>query len=96
MSKYILLLNWTEQGVKAIKESASRYDAAKELAKSLGGSMESIHMTMGAYDLVCVVEAPTDEAMATLTLRLAKGGAIRSTTLKAFPEADYRKIIAAV
>lgn len=96
MSKYILLLNWTEQGVKAIKESANRYDAGKELAKSLGGAMESIHMTMGAYDLVCVVEAPTDEAMATLILRLAKGGAIRSTTLKAFPEAEYRKIIAAV
>ncbi len=95
MSKYILLLNWTEQGVKEIKESANRYDAGKELAKSLGGSMESIHMTMGAYDLVCVVEAPTDEAMATLILRLAKG-AIRSTTLKAFPEPDYRKIIAAV
>ncbi|WP_423068109.1 GYD domain-containing protein [Devosia sp. CN2-171] len=96
MSKYILLLNWTEQGVKNIKESANRYDAAKELAKKSGCTMESIHMTFGAYDLVVMLDAPNDEAAAIFNLRVTSGGAVRGTTLKAFPEAEYRKIIAGV
>ena len=96
MSKYILLLNWTEQGIKTIKESANRYDAAKEVARSLGCTLESIHLTFGAYDLVGMLDAPSDEAAATFNLRLASGGAVRGTTLKAFPEAEYRKIIGAL
>ena len=63
MSKYILLLNWTEQGIKTIKESANRYDKAKEVAKQLGCTMESIHMTFGAYDLVVMLDAPNDDAV---------------------------------
>lgn len=96
MSKYIMLLNWTDQGVKTIKDSVNRYEAAKELAKKSGCTLESIHMTFGAYDLVCFLDAPNDEAAATFNLRATSGGNIRGTTLKAFPEADYRKIIAGV
>lgn len=96
MSKYILLLNWTDQGVKTVRDSAARYDAAKEAAKKSGCTLESIHMTFGAYDLVCMLDAPNDEAAATFTLRTTQGGNIRGTTLKAFPEADYRRIIAGV
>ena len=96
MSKYILLLNWTEQGVKTVKESAARYDAAKDAAKSAGCTLESIHMTFGPYDLVCVLDAPNDEAAATFNLRVTSGGSVRGLTLKAFPEAEYRRIIAGV
>lgn len=96
MSKYILLLNWTEQGLKNIKDSANRYDAAKELAKKSGCTMESIHMTFGAYDLVIMLDAPNDEAAATFNLRVSSAGNVRGTTLKAFPEPDYRKIVAGV
>lgn len=96
MSKYILLLNWTEQGVKSIKNSAERYDAAKELAKKSGCTLEFIDLTFGKYDLVCTLDAPNDEAAAVFNLRLASAGAIRGTTLKAFPEAEYRKVIAAI
>jgi uncharacterized protein with GYD domain len=53
-------------------------------------------MTFGAYDLVCMLDAPSDEAAATFTLRTTQGGNVRGTTLKAFPEADYRRIIAGV
>lgn len=96
MPKYILLLNWTEQGVKAIKESAARYDAAKKAAKKAGCTLESIHMTFGPYDLVCMLDAPDDEAAALFNLRVTAGGNVRGMTLKAFPEADYKKIVAAV
>ena len=96
MSKYILLINWTEQGVKAVRESAGRWDAAKDLAKKSGCTFETIYMTFGQYDLVTILDAPSDEAAAALILKVSMGGAIRMTTLKAFPEADYRKITSSV
>jgi uncharacterized protein with GYD domain len=96
MSKYILLINWTEQGAKTAKDSATRYDAAKDLASKSGCTFETIYMTMGQYDLVAVLDAPSDEAAAKLSLKVAAGGAVRTTTMKAFPEAEYRRIIAEV
>ena len=88
MSKYIMLLNWTEQGIKTVKDSANRYDAAKTAAKAAGCTLEAVYLTFGTYDLVVIVDAPSDEAMATFNLRTAMAGNIRATTLKAFPEAD--------
>jgi uncharacterized protein with GYD domain len=96
MPKYISLLNWTDQGIKAVKDSPKRLDAAKELARQLGGNLEAFYLTMGQYDMVAIFEGPNDEAAASFSLRLAGGGALRSTTLKAFNEADYRKLIAAL
>lgn len=92
MAKYITLINWTEKGITDIKHSPDRADKAKALAKSLGGDMQ-LFMTMGAYDLVSVIDMPNDEAMAKFALKLAAGGHIRTTTLKAFDEAGYRNII---
>jgi uncharacterized protein with GYD domain len=65
MSKYILLLNWTEQGIKSVKESASRFDAAKDVAKKAGCTLETIYLTFGQHDLVAILDAPNDEAAAT-------------------------------
>lgn len=96
MSKYILLLNWTEQGIKTVKDSAKRYDAAKKAAKTAGCTLETIYLTMGAYDQVAILDAPSDEAVATFNLRTAMLGNIRMITLKAFTEAEYKKVIAAI
>ncbi|MDO8360944.1 MAG: GYD domain-containing protein [Devosia sp.] len=93
MAKYILLINWTEQGVQNVKNSPARWDAAKEVARKHGATFETIYMTMGEYDLVTILDAPNDEAVAKITLQVAMGGNIRTRTLKAFAEADYRKII---
>jgi uncharacterized protein with GYD domain len=92
MAKYISLINWTEKGIGDIKNSPDRADKAKALAKSLGGDMQ-LFMTMGAYDLVGIVDMPSDEAMAKFALAAASGGHIRTTTLKAFDEDGYRNII---
>jgi len=94
MAKYINLINWTEDGIKNVKNSPARWDAAKELARKHGATMETIYMTMGTYDLVAILDAPSDEVAAKVNLLLAMGGAIRTTTLKAFAEDDYRKVIA--
>jgi uncharacterized protein with GYD domain len=96
MAKYILLINWTEKGLKEVKDSPKRADKARALAKKLGGDMQQLYMTMGSHDLVAVLELPSDEAAATFALTSAGGGHIRTTTLKAFDEAGYRKIIGAL
>jgi uncharacterized protein with GYD domain len=96
MSKYIILVNWTQQGVQAVKNSPERWDAAKELARKHGATFETIYMTMGQYDLVTILDAPNDETAAKISLQLAMGGSLRSTTLKAFGEDEYRKIIASL
>jgi uncharacterized protein with GYD domain len=93
MAKYILLINWTEKGVVEARHSAERYDEARALAKQMGGNLEQIFMTMGSYDLVCVLEMPNDDATAEFVLKVAGKGFIHTTTLKAFDEANYRKII---
>ena len=96
MSKYILLLNWTEQGIKTIRESAGRYDAAKAMASQAGVKFEAVYMTFGQYDQIIIVDAPSDEAVATFVLKAASLGNVRGVTLKAFDEAGYRKITGSV
>ena len=96
MAKYIALTNWTDQGIKNVKESPNRVDAARDLAKSLGCEMQDFYMTIGAYDMVVTIEAPDDETVAKFALSLAKAGNVRTTTLKAFTEDSYREIIGAI
>ena len=93
MSTYFILANWTEQGIKAVKASPKRLRAAKRLAKDCGVKFRSYHMTLGQYDGIATVEAPSDEAMARFALALGSAGNLRTTTLKGFTEQEYREII---
>ena len=93
MSTYILLAHWTDQGIRTVKDSPKRLDAAKAAVKALGGEIKSFFMTMGKYDFVVIYEAPDDAAAARFTLATAQGGNLRSQTLKAFTEGEYREII---
>ena len=94
MAKYILLANWTDQGIRNIKDSAKRLDTGLALAKQQGCVYENFFMTMGSFDMVSVIEAPDDETLAKYVLTVAAGGNLRTVTLKAFPEDSYRSIIA--
>lgn len=96
MTTYIMLANWTEQGVRNVKASPTRLDAARELLKGMGGDFKLFFMTMGKYDMVAVYEAPDDAVAARFNLQLGMQGNIRTQTLKAFPEAAYREIIRSV
>ena len=96
MPTYIMLANWTEQGAQKIKESPRRLDSAKRALADMGGEFKSFYMTMGDYDLVMVYEAPDDAVAARFTLLLGMLGSVRTSTLKAFPEAAYREIIASL
>jgi uncharacterized protein with GYD domain len=96
MATYIILINYTDQGIRNVKDSPKRLDAAKKLLKSMGGEIKEFFLTMGSYDIAIVAEAPGDDVIAKFTLASGSLGNIRTTTLKAFPEAEYRKIIGAL
>ena len=93
MTTYIILLNWTEQGAKNLRESPRRLDAARKSLEDMGGSIKEFYLTMGETDLVAVCEAPDDAVMARFTLALGMSGNVRSRTMKAFPETAYRELI---
>jgi uncharacterized protein with GYD domain len=90
---YVMLANWTDQGARQVKESPKRVDTARKALTEMGGEFKSLYMTMGDYDLIVIYEAPDDAVAARFTLLLGQMGAVRTTTLKAFPEAAYREII---
>ena len=96
MPSYLSLINWTEQGMADVKSSPERLDAAKQAIEAAGGRMIFFYMTMGEYDLATLIELPNDEAAAAALLALGSQGSIRSTTMKAFTEEEYRSIVAAL
>jgi uncharacterized protein with GYD domain len=96
MTRYIILANYTELGIRQIKDSPKRLDQAKALLKDMGGEIREFYMTMGDYDIVAIYEAPDDACAARFTLMLGRAGAVRTRTLKAFPETAYREIIASL
>ena len=93
MSTYFILLNWTEQGIKNIKDSPKRVDAAKKAVKDIGGELKSFYMLQGSYDAVLILEMPNDGVLAKFLLKVCSLGNVRTTTPRAYPETEYRKII---
>ncbi|MEW6245371.1 MAG: GYD domain-containing protein [Nitrospirota bacterium] len=93
MPAFVTLINWTDQGIRTVKDSPKRLDAAKKELQKLGGEVKSFYMTQGAFDAVLIFEVPNDEAAAKFLLKTGSAGNVRTTTLKAYPEADYRKIM---
>ena len=93
MPTYIALLNWTQQGISKVGSSAKRLDAGRKAFKKAGIEMKDVYLTMGRYDLVCVIEAPDDETYAKAVLGLGSQGNVSTETLKAFSEDQFRKII---
>ena len=94
MTTYIMLSNYTEQGIKNIKDSPRRLDAAKDLVRSMGGELRAFYLVMGTYDVVVIIEAPNDEVVAKVALKLGAAGNVKTVTLRAFDEAEYRDIVA--
>ncbi len=93
MPNYVMLANWTDQGMRAIDESPKRIDAARKTLEEMGGRFLSVFMTMGQYDLVITYDAPDDAVAARLSLILGKLGNVRTVSMKAFPEEAYRQIV---
>lgn len=96
MPTYITLLQYTQQGAEKIKESPNRLEAAKQSVRAMGGQLKAFYMVMGQYDAVVISEAPDDETAARFALATAGRGYVRTETLRAFTEDEYRKLIASL
>jgi len=93
MPTYITLLKWTPNGIQNIKGSPNRLDEGRRAFKKLGVDLKEVYLTMGKYDLICVLEAQDSETVAKAVLNLAQGGSVTTETMAAFTETEYRKLI---
>ena len=93
MSQYILLINWTQQGISNIKESSDRYSSFKTSVEKAGGKLIGGYYTFGEYDVIIIIEAPNDEAVMSLMLKVGSAGNVRTKTLKAFTAEEGMNII---
>jgi uncharacterized protein with GYD domain len=89
---YIILIRFTEQGIRNIKDTTRRADIASREAERIGGKFTSF-WTFGKYDGVGILEAPNDEAAMEFELRIGSLGNIRTTTLKAFTQEEIARVV---
>jgi uncharacterized protein with GYD domain len=92
MATFISLLNFTDQGIRNVKDSPDRFEAFRALAENLGVTVKSAYWTVGKYDIVVVVEGP-DEAVTSALLKIGSHGNVRSQTLRAFSADEMKRII---
>jgi uncharacterized protein with GYD domain len=93
MPLFIVTSSWTEQGIKAVKESPKRIDAARALCKKLGAEMKDIYLTSGDSDLLAIVEAPNGDVIAKIAMMLGMGGNLRTRTVRAWTEQEFAKLV---
>ena len=94
MVTYIGLMNFTEKGIQAVKDTTKRAAAAKAFGKKHGIKMREILWTMGEYDMVCILEAKDEQALAAFSLASAVQGNIRSRSMRAFTAGEMNEILA--
>jgi uncharacterized protein with GYD domain len=93
MPIYITLYNWTEQGIKNIKEAPARIRATCQSAEAAGGRVLGVFLTMGEYDLVAISEVTDDESYAAALLAQGRMGNVRSKSLRAFTAEEFEAIV---
>jgi uncharacterized protein with GYD domain len=93
MPSYVVLMNWTDQGVKSFKDSVDRADAAEIALSPAGIRFTDLRWTVGAYDLIATLEAPDEETLTAALLTLAAQVNLRTTTLRAFTAEEMRRVI---
>jgi uncharacterized protein with GYD domain len=93
MSKYVLLLNWTDQGIRNVKDTVKRAESFRSYLEKRGGKLVDILYTFGQYDLIAVAELPNDEIAMSVSFGTGALGNVRVTTLKAFGLDETRRVI---
>lgn len=96
MPAFIILSSFTDQGVRAVKDTTKRAEKFKDLAKQHGATVKDLYWTLGQYDVIAIVEAPDVTSMTALGLSLGMAGNVRTQTLPAFSADDMAKVLAKV
>jgi uncharacterized protein with GYD domain len=93
MPRYVVLVNWTDQGVRNVKQTIERTDSGGQTAQKHGLTLEQAYWTVGPYDMVTIFEAPDDEALSAHLLEIGSLGNVRTTTLRAYNEEEMSGIL---
>ncbi len=96
MATYIMLCNFTDQGIRNVKETTNRADAVREMGKKFGVTMKDIYWTLGAYDLAAVLEATDEASVTAYALAIGTAGNVRTQMLRAFTKDEMRGVLAKV
>jgi uncharacterized protein with GYD domain len=96
MKTYVMLFNFTDQGIRNVKEVTISVEPLRDLADSLSVTVRNIFWTLGQYDMVAIIEAPNEIAATALGLSLGKAGNVRTQTLRAFSQAEMGPILGKV
>ncbi|HEY6290105.1 MAG TPA: GYD domain-containing protein [Terriglobia bacterium] len=96
MPTYVTLFRYTQKGIENVKDSPKRLDGVKKAMAAAGGSLKAFYLTTGQYDAIAITEFPDDQTMAKVALAGGAQGFVRSETLRAFTEDEYRQIIASL
>jgi uncharacterized protein with GYD domain len=89
----VTLMNWTDQGVRNVRDTVQRRGQADELAQKHGATIEEVYWTVGPYDIVAIVQAPDDESATSMLLELGSAGNLRTTTLRAYDSEQMSGIL---
>jgi uncharacterized protein with GYD domain len=93
MPMYVVLYNWTEQGIKHVKDSHARAEASIKAAEAAGSKVIGLWYTIGEYDMVAVVDVKDEQSALAFLLAQAAQGFVRTTTLPARTPAEFAEIV---
>ena len=96
MASYVCLIQFKDQGIRNIKDTVKRGDAATAEAQKMGMKIVEEFWTMGAYDGVVIMEAPDDETMSAFILKVGSLGNVKAQTLRAFRRNEMEAILAKI
>jgi uncharacterized protein with GYD domain len=96
MAKYVSLLQFTDQGIRSVKDTVQRAAAATAEAEKMGAKITQAFWTIGAYDLVLLVDAPDEETVSAFSLKLGSLGNVKSETMRAFGREEMENILAKI
>jgi uncharacterized protein with GYD domain len=96
MANFVCLLQFTDQGVRNIKDTTKRSDAATAEAEKMGAKITQAFWTMGAYDVILLLEAPDDETASAFTAKLGLVGNVKTQTMRAFGRQEIENILAKI
>jgi uncharacterized protein with GYD domain len=93
MPTFMVSLNWTDQGVRSVKDALKRAQASRELAKKVGVEIKQVYLTAGEEDVLIIVDSPNGDNVAKFALALGSQGNVRTRTARAWPESEFQKLI---
>ena len=93
MATFISLVNWTDQGIRNVKDTIQRYERGEQIAEKYGVRNEQIYWTVGPYDMVFIAQAPDEESITAYLLEVASAGNLRTTTLRGYNREETSGIL---